>query len=427
MSSTLSRPIAACALAGLIGAAVAVLAPCGAPAQRPPITIPPATQIAPFATLAVPLGPPAPRTVLPTAIETVRDPRGAGIVMYGRMTAKTDSALGVLSAIFAYSQAFDPTPTPLLTVADQGDRSAQVLFGARVRGVPVLGIAVAALNDDAGEVSVFYDYADAFASSFPRLQHMLAHNGESELGALRLADGNEISLPPGWRVSAEGKALVEVSGPTGELISLGDTIPVYAGPAPPADTSAQGACCDPVAGFQSVFPWLAAAAQRRGLPAAQLTGIAGSAATAAPTGGRGALLLANLSIGGQPYLDLAFVEAIGGFVDPWTLRLSSALAPQPVFAAELPALLAVWSSYSANPAGFGDRLKRAAQDIDALHGMLPPADATLAQYRADEAWEEPIRRVAGDTNRPVNDTEGLQLVERLNKDTGAIWHIVPAH
>ena len=150
-------------------AVVALVLPASGQAQNRPITIPPATQItppalppaAPAAALPTVQGiPPAPHTVLPASVETVRDPLGAGIVMYGQLTGKADSALAVISSIFTYSGAFDPIPAPLLAVADKNDRSAQTLFAATVHGATVLGIAVVALDDTGGNVSVFYDYAE---------------------------------------------------------------------------------------------------------------------------------------------------------------------------------------------------------------------------------------------------------------------------
>jgi hypothetical protein len=408
----------------------------GAQAQNRPITIPPAAQIAPPAPVpppppAAPLGiAPAPRALLPASVETVRDPQGAGIVMYGQLSGKADSALAVGSAIFAYSQAFDPLPAPLLAVADKNDRSAQSLFAATVHGVTVLGVAVVALSDAGGNVSVFYDYPDSFAASFPRLQQALGPGrADTGLTPLHLADGSEISVAPGWRVLGQGKGLIDLAGPQGEFMSLGDTIPVYAGATALAGSVAQGPCCDPVAALQAAFPQIAANAQRRGLPPLLLTGIVDSAATAAPTGGRGALILATVSLGGRAYSYLTLAEAIGGFSDPWTLRLSGVMAPQPVFAAELPRLLQMWTSHSANPQGLAASLKAAAQSIAALEPMLQPA-TEATQYRADGGWNDVIRAVvtqAGATGgNPIDGATVYNLLDRLAKDSGGPWHVAPS-
>jgi hypothetical protein len=410
--------------------ALALAAPVDVSAQHPPITIPPAAQITPpAAPPAAPGSPPGPRSLLPTEIETLRDPLGAGIVMYGQLTGKADSALGVISAIFAYSQAFDPTPTPLLAVADQNDRAAQALFAGAVHGVPILGVAAVALRDFGGDVRVFYDYADSLGASFPRLQQALGDGGgDAGLGPIHLGDGSEIGVGPGWRVIGQGKNVVDLSGPQGEFMTLGDAIRVYAGPTALAGAVAQGPCCDPAEALQAAFPQLAAAAQRRGLLLPQLTGIAGSAATAPPSGGQAALILADLTVGGRPYRYLVFAEATGGFTDPWTLRLSGAMAPSPVFATELPVLLAIWGSYSANPAGFTNHLKDAAQAIPGLQPMLqsPFSATSTAVYRADSGWNDAIRAVETSSNQPISDAISQHLLDQLAKDSGRTWHIAPA-
>lgn len=420
-------------------AVVALVLPASGQAQNRPITIPPATQItppalppaAPAAALPTVQGiSPAPHTVLPASIEIVRDPLGAGIVMYGQLTGKADSALAVISSIFTYSGAFDPIPAPLLAVADKNDRSAQTLFAATVHGATVLGIAVVALDDSGGNVSVFYDYADSFPASFPRLQQALGPGSTNTgLTQLQLADGSQISLAPGWRVIGQGKGVVELAGAQGELMTLGDMIPVYDGPTALAGSAAQAPCCDPAAALQAVFPHLTATAQLRGWPSQVLTEIVNSTAIDTPNGGQGALILAVASVGGRAYSYLALAEAIGGFTNPWTLRLSSAMAPQPVFAAELPSLLSIWSSYSANPQGLGERLKASAQSIEALQPILQPSpDAT--RYRADGSWNDVIKTVVtrpGTTgNSPIDAATARDLLDRLAKDTGGTWHVAPA-
>jgi hypothetical protein len=419
------------------GVALMLAAPGPILAQRPPITIPPAAQIAPPAPFAAPPSAPAglqpaPRSLLPTSIQTLRDPQGAGIAIYGQLTGPADSALAVLAALFAYSAAFDPSPTSRLVLADQSDHAVQALFTATVHSVPVIGVAAIALSDTGGDIAVFYDYPDSFAGSFPRLRQALGPGGDgaiATLAQLHLGDGSAIGVAPGWRVISQGEGSVDLAGPQGEFLSLGDTIPVYAGATSLAGYAAQGPCCDPVAALRAVFPQLAASAQRRGLPPQQLTGIVDSAASPAPTGGQGAFILATVSVGGRVYGYLALADAIGGFTDPWTFRLSAIMAPQPVFAAELPTLLRIWGSYSANPPGFIQQLQDAAQGIDALQPMLqhaPPPHAT-AGFNASGGWDQITPLVA--TSMGASDIDAAaaeSLTAGLASDTGRPWHLVPA-
>jgi hypothetical protein len=230
-------------------------------------------------------------------------------------------------------------------------------------------------------------------------------------------------------VIGQGEGSVDLAGPQGEFLSLGDTIPVYAGTTSLAGYAAQGPCCDPVAALRAVFPQLAASAQRRGFPPQQLTGIVDAAGISAPTGGQGAVILATVSVGGRAYAYLARADAIGGFTDPWTFRLSAIMAPQPVFSAEIPALLQIWGSYSANPPGFTQQLQDAAQGIDALKPMLQPAAPAHATtgFNASGGWDQVIPLVAtsmGASGIAAATTE--KLTARLANDTGRPWHLVPA-
>ena len=131
---------------------------------------------------ASPTIPVAPRRQLPMDIEVLRDDDGTGLVMYGALNGNAASAVGVVLAIFAYSEAFDSKPSPLLVLADQYDRHAQVLFTATVQGAPAVGLAVATRDDWGGEATVFYDVSDAFAGSFPRLRQALIERSLTEIG-----------------------------------------------------------------------------------------------------------------------------------------------------------------------------------------------------------------------------------------------------
>jgi hypothetical protein len=440
MRSVLAVPAGRAAIKWLglaLGALWLVTAPADAQlhgAQRLPlVTIPPAPDAGPPAAPAAPTGiPPVARSLLPTKTQILRDVQGTGIVIYGALTGKADSALAVLSGVFAYSQAFDRSPGVQLLFADRDYARVQALFTASAEGNPVIGIAVVTLGDSGGDVSVFYDYAGAFPASFPRLQQAMAQSGTSTepLAPVGLGDGGTIDIPRGWRVIGQGTGSVDMLGPLGELVSLGTATPVYSHN--PGYGGVQTACCDPVKSLQAVYPQIAATEQRLGFPAQQLTGIVASQPEAGPVGGEAAFVLANLSVGGRPYAYFARAEAVAGFTDPWTLTVSGAMAPQPVFADELPTLLRIWASHTANPPGFTDRLRQAAQGMDATAQML---QATITaretpDYNASASWEPVIRGLApaeGADGGPyrLDDALAQPLAEQLSRDTGRTWRIVP--
>lgn len=145
------------------------------------IRIPPAPMPPPAAAEAPQIAP-APGALLPTAIRVLQDSPGAGLAMYGTLMGTARSAAGVVLAVFAYSGAFDPTPSPLLLLADATDRHAQALFAAAGQGVPLIGVAAVSLDDSGGDVTVVYDRAEVFATSFGPLQQGLAQIAAVEIG-----------------------------------------------------------------------------------------------------------------------------------------------------------------------------------------------------------------------------------------------------
>lgn len=421
------------ALAGFLAAPAEPRAQTGG---SPLITIPPAKLSPPPAAPAIAataaIVEPAARALLPTKLQILHDSAGSAIAMYGALTDKAASATGIVLAIFANSEAFDPTPALRLVLGDQDDRHAQALFTATVHGAPVTGIAVAALGDTGGDVTVFYGDADRFAAAFSRMRGALAQSdgvATVVLSPLHLGDGREIDIPPGWRVTAEGVGTVDLQGPAGESLSLGATMPVYAGDSVPGGSVLQAPCCDPGQAFTTLYPQIAAAEQRRGLPSRELTGIVESQPVAAGAG-NGALILGNVQVGGADYAYLALAEAVAGFTDPWNFALSGILAPQPIFAAELPTLLQIWKSYRGAQPVFADALWQALRGMSATRQMLESTIAAreTAEYNADVGWEPAIAAMATPSTggqAEIDDALARSLADRLSSDTGRPWRIVP--
>lgn len=395
----------------------------------PPARLPPLAA-APPAIAAVTPGkiPPAARALLPNSVQVLRDLQGAGLAMYGALAA--DSAIGMVLAVFAHSQAFDPGPVLQLVLADKTDRHAQALFTATVHGAAVIGVAVAALSDSGGDITVFYDVADMFAASFPRMREALAASngvGMTVLTPLRLADGGGIDVPPSWRLTAEGVGNVTLSGPQGEQMSLGATLPIYAGAAGAGGSrQLRGQCCDPVDAFAAIYPQLAAAGHSDA--GAQEPGdILDSAPDAGATGDKSAFVLSNLRVGGEAYLYLAQAEAVAGLADPWTFKLSGVMAPQAIFATELPTLVRVWKSYSSVGSGFADKVERALQSINLTRDMLGATIAArqTAEYNAAPLWGEAIAGLAKTRDGEIDGELAISLAKRLSVETDRPWRVVP--
>jgi hypothetical protein len=312
-------------------------------------------------------------------------------------------------------------------LADEADRHTQALFAATVKGAPVIGIVVAALSDSGGDVTVFYDAADAFPASFPRLRDALATSngvGMAVLTPLRLADGGAIDVPPGWQVTAQGAGNVSLSGPQGELMSLGATLPVYAGPGSGAH-QLRGQCCDPIDAFAAIYPQVAAAAERSG-GLREPGDILDSVPATSAAGDNSAFILSNLRVGGDAYLYLAQAEAVAGFTDPWIFKLSGVMAPQAVFATELPTLVRVWKSYSGAGSDFADKVERALQSMSLTKDMLGATTTArqTAEYNAAASWSEAIAALTNSRDGEIDGELAASLAKRLSADTDRAWRVV---
>jgi hypothetical protein len=395
----------------------------------PPAQLPPLAAAPPAAVTAPGKISPAARGLLPTNVQVLRDSQGAGLAMYGGLDGKADSAIGVVLGIFAHSQAFDPGTALQLILADAPDRHAQALFTATVHGAPVIGIAVASLSDSGGDVTVFYDAADAFAASFPRMRAALSISGGvgmAVLTPLRLADGGAIDAPPGWRVTAEGAGNVTLRGPQGEFMTLGTALPVTTGSSGAgAPGQLRGPCCDPVDAFAAIFPQLAAA-QRSGAGTREPGDILDSAPAAGAAAAHSAFILSDLRLGGEAYLYLAQAEALAGFADPWTFKLSGVMAPQAIFTAELPTLARIWRSYSGNGPGFADNLEHALQTMSQTRDMLAATITArqTAEYNAAPLWDEAIAALAKPRDGEIDGELAASLAKRLSAETDRPWRVV---
>lgn len=151
-------------------ATLIVIPPANLPLAPAPVTV---AEIPPLA---------ARRDPLFSRLEVLRDPQGSGTAIYGALRGETESATGALLTMLARTGPFDVAPVSQLLLADQSDRHAQAAFTAVLRGAPVVGVAIAKIDEPDGDIAIVYDDADAFAASFLRLQPALAPSAAVEIG-----------------------------------------------------------------------------------------------------------------------------------------------------------------------------------------------------------------------------------------------------
>jgi hypothetical protein len=388
-------------------------------------------------------------SVLPEQFQVVfRDTQTGGYALYGTLNSGATSAQSVLVTFLQLQgsrnrralRLFDGLPQLQAVVADRPDHNLQALFSATRLGTPVLGV-ISLSVEGKGSLTLLYDRADAFATSFDRLRKGLAETAgrrsETPLYPMTLADGSAISLPQGWYVKSTGRGSVDLAGPNDEGMSLGAAASVYSYVQPlpymPPNYVLQAPCCDPVRAYVALFPQMAAGAQRLGVPPSTLERIVESAPTPWPNG-QAAYILVAVRQQGRPYLHYYLVVALPGYTDPWTIYISGFSAPEGIFRQEFPMMLKVWGSYSVNPAIFAERLQHAAQAMKATNEMMRAtmANTSRIENSCNEGWDQVIRGVQTIENTRTGEratfpnTLAQRLADSLSADTGQPWRIVPA-
>jgi hypothetical protein len=254
----------------------------------------------------------------------------------------------------------------------------------------------------------------------------------------RLGDGSTISIPAGWRVTAQNKGSVDVEGPNFESVSLGAAAPVYTQQqrilGMPANNLIYGPCCDPVRALQAVTPQFSALMQRMGLPSLQVIRILDAQPTQAPMpGGQAAFILTDIAVGGRPSHSLSWTAAMPTGPGQWVYYTSAVTAPTDVFVREFQTLLAVWKSYSINPGVFAERMDNAIRSMNQGAQAILSAgrEASRVREAVAERWDQVIRGVETIQNSTtgrryqVSNEDARGLVDGLNQTGNGNWKVVP--
>jgi len=380
---------------------------------------------------------------VPAGFTMTPDPQGTGRVLAGSFSGNarsaTEAARGILSSLRGY---FDNAPEIHTAARTDTDRQVQAFFSATIQNVPVVGVIGVELNGSGGTVAVIFDRAGSLRNSYARLRGKSAAVEQPRLNPVNLPDGSHIEIPAGWRIAASGKGTVDVAGPNGESVSLGAAAPVYTqaprspipGVAIPDNYVLSGPCCDPVRALTALTPQFSAMAQKMGLPSLQLTRVLDAQPTQSPVnGGQAAFVFAEIQVGGRPSQSLAWIMAAPTGYGQWVYYISNVTAPKEVFAGEAQTLLAIWKSYSTNPAVFAERLDNAVKSMNAATQSVLEAGREASRVRSavNERWDQVIRGVDTVENSTtgrryqVDNVHARDLVDGLNQTGNGNWRVVP--
>ncbi|MGD9536040.1 MAG: hypothetical protein AB7P52_01460 [Alphaproteobacteria bacterium] len=314
---------------------------------------------------------------------------------------------------------FDAPPRVEAAMRDGADRRAEAAFSAGLGRVPVRGVLTVMAQGEGGQGIMIIDYADRLAQSYDALNAPQGGGAgpapTPPLQQVRIPDGSgTIGLAPGWRIRNAYDGAVDIDGPGGAYFGLAGrsllTTEPYAQMFPQMPYVSS---LDPVQGLYEV----AAQSQRLGgLP----TQVEVLGAEPVPwQNGQAALIRFRLATP-QQVLDNYGLYALMQTDAAQVMSYYTAItAPPEVFEQILPAALAMWSSWSANPGFLTERLRRAAETLRSSNDTIAGgnAGATRGGENANAAWSQYLRG----TTTLETEEGGVRVREEVDRDFGRYW------
>ncbi|MBA3319792.1 MAG: hypothetical protein H0T50_17105 [Gemmatimonadales bacterium] len=248
--------------------------------------------------------------------------------------------------------------------------------------------------------------------------------GTPALAQQRIAfpDGSgSITLPAGWRLTSAQRAAAEATGPEGEGVALGITMPVG-----PPHIAAPGVLAGPYMRPPQAFAFVTG---QTGSPVLQIVALQPSPPLT--YGGEAAYLLADLNHLGRPYRAFALVNTAplqGGY---WQYYVTMLLAPPEVFPRSLPVMVEIWKSWGISQ---GEMNRRTEQALTTMKETAAIMRGTLAERSRSQPLRDSIRGelLAGEevlehlrTKRRVRVTTA-QMNQLFELEPGE-WRVVPTH
>ena len=193
----------------------------------------------------------------------------------------------------------------------------------------------------------------------------------AQLQPVQLGDGSTISLPAGWQVVAVHPGSVDVQGPRGEALSLGNSMAVYTSlPFYNRDlTPPVASCCDAMRSAAELFPQIEYGLRKTGTPAAHVRRIIEAQETPWHRG-RASYILIESELNGQTLLGFGLVADMPTGGNQFAFYISIVSAPEAVFRQEFGLLLDIWKSYSVSAGVLQGRLDQAARSMQQTWDIL---------------------------------------------------------
>lgn len=337
-----------------------------------------------------------PRKPAPQGMAQITADGVNGRILTSRMGG-TASAHKMLQALKMVSgEYFDKSFTVTRAFADDDDQNLQAAFTARLKGVPVRGVASVQMQGNSGQGTLLFDNAKTFSKSFRGLTaRQNGGGGGQKASTVKLTpqavpDGSgQISLPPGFRITGAYKGTLDIAGPNGAAMVVG---------APTLCTSYQGGAMfpgippvnfnDPV---RAMLDYVNYMAQKSKTPI-NVKILSTSRVPDWPTG-NAAYIRYSLQAAGKSMEGFGLFSIAATDVNQALLYQSYISAPTANYRSQFPGMLRAWGTWSVNPSVFQERLLAAAASMRGMSDIITSSNANTQQAyaRVNDAWSDYIR------------------------------------
>lgn len=374
---------------------------------------------------------------LPYGFTSSRPASGTGEVLYGGMTGTSASGAlwGSLNALAGY---FDAKPTVLAAMVSANDDEVQALLDDTRDGQPVRGIAYAQTVGSQCVVAVVYDRADAFGQSSTDLVRLAQQSFPAPsatpvpLQRTTLSDGTILDLPGGWTAQPDNGA-VSGTGPQGAF-DFGLSTQVYTPEAAAQYAAPYGARAPLVAAYgDPAQEFRELSVQMKIVSSADDVQIVERTSLPWWTSGPGEMLHVKVLLQGVQREGVAEVLTSPSGIGTWMYYYSGVSSEQSSFNQNLPVLMQIWKSWKTDDHIFQERLRQAAESMQATSRIIREANAFRqdAMERSSLAWDHIVRGTwpiedQQTHTRYVPQQDVSVLVGQLNESEGyERWRVVP--
>jgi len=293
---------------------------------------------------------------------------------------------------------FDKPFTVTRAFSDANDQNLQAAFTAKLKGVPVRGVAAVMMEGESGQGTLLFDNAKTFSASFKTLaakQNGGGGGGKATAAPVKLTpqmapDGSgQISLPPGYRITNSYQGTMDIVGPNGAVMALGAPIlctrpeaaAMFPG-TPPVNFN------DPVRAMVDYMNYQA----RKGGMEMGLKVLDAQPVQNWPNG-RAAFVRYSAQMSGKAFEGFGLFSIAPTDVNQALLYMSFIAAPRESYRAQFPGMLAAWGTYGVNADVFKGRLMAAAQSMRGMSDIISGVNANQQQtsVKVNEAWSDYIR------------------------------------